>query len=350
MFGGARGVVWRASESWGLNRAIRRARRQSLLVLNYHGVVSGDSSRDPILYGNVMSVGEFSRQIAEVARLFHPIGASELLDWRTGRRSLPPNPALVTFDDGYRNNLTFAAPVLERYGIPAIINICTGYIGQKEILWPDEIHCRVLFWPERVIPMPSSRQQRNVPDSFVERKALAGYLREACKRLPPSHRAEYLHRLRQHPTPEPREEVHAFLSWDEVRTLKTRGFEIGSHTVTHPILTQLPPEDRRRELTDSKLQIEQQLGGSCKCFAYPNGGAADVSPAVVEEVRSAGYSFAFTVMGRLASLEDDALALDRVYIPAAVSAAEFLGRISGSHGALKSLVGGWRERLSRRLL
>jgi peptidoglycan/xylan/chitin deacetylase (PgdA/CDA1 family) len=326
----ANGLAARGAQRLGLSRVLRRLHQRDLVVLNYHGVVPDEYALNPLLHPNVIGVSEFSRQMALVSRFFDPIRASELRSWQAGRG----RAVLVTFDDGYRNNLTHAAPVLERFGISALITICPGYVGQKRMLWPDEVQWRALWWPEKMIPTPPYREQR-VPDSFPERLALAIRVRECCKRLRYEQLNDYLGRLRKHPLREPVEEVHALLSWDQVLTLKSRGFNIGSHTLEHPILSQLPRDKLLRELRDSKSIIERRTGCECAFFAYPNGGAADVSPSVVEEVRRAGYQFAFTVTGRVAAPEDEPLLLDRIYVPGLISAAEFDGRISGLYSALK---------------
>jgi peptidoglycan/xylan/chitin deacetylase (PgdA/CDA1 family) len=319
----------------GVNRVVRALRQKSLLVLCYHGVVPDEDSRSPALYGNVIGVTEFSRQMEELTRYFHPISDSELKDWRAGSLSVRRNPALVTFDDGYRNNLTCAAPVLERLGIPATILISAGYIGSQRILWPDEVYLRALAWPERLLPMPEAGAGKQIPDGLPGRRQLAGYVREMCKRVRDEQRIEYLTQLRKHELPQPQDNIYSFLSWREVRALKSRGFEIGSHTVEHPILTQVQPERLEFELKESKRVIEEQIGSECRYFSYPNGGPLDVSPKVVEEIRRAGYSFAFTVTDRLASADDDPLLMARVYIPGGISTAEFHGRLSGLRGTLK---------------
>jgi hypothetical protein len=146
---------------------------------------------------------------------------------------------------------------------------------------------------------------------------------------------EYIAMLRKHPAPVVNDEIHAFLSWDEVRQLKAFGFEIGSHTVSHPILTQLSRDEIASELSESKSALKAALDCECNCFAYPNGGAVDLSPEIVQQVRLAGFSFAFTVMDRLSFPGDNPLMLDRIYIPGSVSPAEFESRISGLHGMMK---------------
>ena len=327
----------------GANMAFRACLHRRLLILCYHGVVEDAQAQNPVKNRNAIGITEFKRQMIELKRLFVPIRASDLRDWQKGNALMPNNAALVTFDDGYRNNLTRAAPVLRSLGIPALINISVGYIGQQRILWPDEIYRRVAFWPHRFIPLPAGRGQKPIPVALSERLALAGYLRESCKRLSQEQLTCYLTELREAKVPECNNEVFGFLSWEEVRTLKQMGFEIGSHTVNHPILTKLRWEELDRELTNSKRSIEDQTECECSYFAYPNGGPDDVLPEVVERIRSAGYSFAFTVMNRRASADDDPLLLDRVYIPGGISMADFRSRISGFHGVLKRVVGSLRQ-------
>ncbi|MCU1329502.1 MAG: Polysaccharide deacetylase [Bryobacterales bacterium] len=324
-------LVSRGARHIGLSRALRMLGRRRLVVLNYHGVVPDEYARTPLIHPNVIGVTEFSRQMADVARLFHPINVSDLQNWESGK----PNALLVTFDDGYRNVLTHAVPVLERFGIPALMTICPGYVGQSRMLWPDEIHWRLLWWPEKIIPLPEGAQQWPCPCEFSPKLALANSLREACKRIPHEHAMEYLEKLRKHPVKEANPEVSGFLSWDDVLTLQARGFEIGSHTMEHPILARVTPEYLAAELRESKLSIEQRTGRECSSFAYPNGGRADISRAAVNEVKGAGYRFAFTVMGQPVSVGDDPLLLDRIYIPALSSPSEFEGRISGLHSAIK---------------
>ena len=89
------------------------------------------------------------------------------------------------------------------------------------------------------------------------------------------------------------------LSWNDLRALADEGWEIGSHTVTHPRLTALGPEEVRIEVRESKARIEAELGRPCSSFAYPWG---LVDEDVEQEVRDAGYEVAFTVPRRMSPL------------------------------------------------
>jgi peptidoglycan/xylan/chitin deacetylase (PgdA/CDA1 family) len=260
------------------------------------------------------------------------VSATDVAEAVAGQRSLPDRAVLVTFDDGFRNNLTWAAPELERLGIPALIHVATGYIGQDRLLWTQELDERILSWRYGTLPMPHRPHDAPLPARFAERITLAEHVRSICKRLPNETRICYLDRLRDEPLPLGKSwhrELYAFLSWDEVRSLRQRGFSIGSHTVSHPILTRLTHHNLTAELCDSKATIEREVGGSCPWLAYPNGGPTDVSSEVVSAAEQAGYKVGFTLMEKPNSRFCAPLRMDRVNIAGGLSPAAFEARISG---------------------
>jgi len=320
----------------GVNAALRAAQSKRLLVLSYHGVVC-DEDYTCVHSDYTVGLKTFREQMAILSCYFQPITVSDLADWWAGKAELPRHSVLVTFDDGYMNNLTNAAPVLLQYGVPAVIHVCTGYIDKTRILWILEIYRRVLEWPKSTIPMPGSEVDKRVDDP-VERKLVASSVRQACKSLPLEECERYLNRLREIDSPESDgrdQEVFGFLSWDAVRTLKKKGFEIGSHTIEHPILTRIPEEGLDQELRGSKLAIEEQIGGNCRCFAYPNGKEEDISKTITERVEQAGYDFAFTTMEQFCSRSESPFQLGRISIPGGLSVNGFHARLSGAHALLK---------------
>ena len=83
-----------------------------------------------------------------------------------GLDRLPPRPLLVTFDDGYRNNLTYAVPELEEQGIPAIFHVATGYIGATGYFGPTRSRMRVLQWTQPCLPLPGNQPSVEVPEEL----------------------------------------------------------------------------------------------------------------------------------------------------------------------------------------
>jgi peptidoglycan/xylan/chitin deacetylase (PgdA/CDA1 family) len=317
-----------ACQQLGINRWCRNRMREHLTVLCYHGVVR-DHQADRFGYGNTVSQQEFQQQLEYLARHFQPVSASDVIASRQQGRPLPERAALITFDDGYRNNCEQASGILLRVGVPCVFHVSTGYIGQRRILWVDEVVQRILAWPEAEIALPEGGTGP-LPAGQPRRRRLAVQLKDRCKRLPAEQAEAYLALLRQR-TADPvlQEELHAFMNWDEVRKLQAQGFDIGSHTVSHPILTRISTARLAQELAASKRLIEAETGVPCTCIAYPNGGAHDVSRQVFEAAGAAGYQLGFTVAERHSEPGEDPLAISRLCIQGHVPLSAFSYRVDG---------------------
>ena len=145
---------------------------------------------------------------------------------------------VVTFDDGYRSVKNLAKPVLDRLGVPATVFVPTDWIGRDEpMTWPGIDH-----WLG----------------------------------------TEFEHELKP-------------MDWDDARALEAEGWEIGSHTCSHPHLTACDPGSLRSELQASREICEEQLGHPCPSIAYPYG---DVDERVMAAARDAGYTYAAALADR----------------------------------------------------
>jgi hypothetical protein len=174
---GLKAALYSAARYSGLNWAFRRNLGSRYpLVLCYHGIVGEDRRDQHFLYRNTVSRRQFQLHLEFLNRHFHPISLGDLIDHMQRGVALKPCSVLVTFDDGYRNNLTNAAPLLLKNSTPALFNVTTGYIGRPDVLWPDEVNLRVLHWPDSSMPHPSPEgrfSSVNVPLAGEERIILA---------------------------------------------------------------------------------------------------------------------------------------------------------------------------------
>jgi peptidoglycan/xylan/chitin deacetylase (PgdA/CDA1 family) len=102
-----------------------------------------------------------------------------------------------------------------------------------------------------------------------------------------------------------------FMTWDQVRTMQKDGFVFGSHTVSHAALTKVSREQGMMELTDSRKELEQQLGVKARYFAYPTGA---YNRQIEDMVKQAGYKAAFTIRYGQAGTESNPYALERIPI------------------------------------
>ena len=310
-------VFFSAARLCGANWVARRSLRRRLTVLGYHGVVPDDAVPDELRVREAVTLTQFRQQMRFVRRCFHPVSPRQVLQSALEAQPLPDFPLLVTFDDGFRNNLTCAAPELERQGIPALFLVATGYLGQDRLLWPHEIDERILRRQKSSLPMPGGSDDAAMPQALPQRMALAETVRGVCKRLNDDDKEAYLQRLRDEPLRLDDswcDDLYAFMTWDEVRELAGRGFEIGAHTVNHPILSRVSAERMVREIRDSKSSIERELSRPCRFLAYPNGGVEDVGEEVFRAARQAGIDIALTLSHRFNRMPLEPLAIDRICI------------------------------------
>lgn len=259
----------------------------SIPVLTFHRV---NDEQDPFFPS--LATGIFAARMQHIARHYVVLPIEDLAErLRDGRA--PSNALALTFDDGYRDSLTHAAPILARYGLPATIFLTTGYVGTAEMPWYDLLALglkttrreSVSLRSDEDLPLHSTRERLD---------ALQATLRH-LKRLPDDERRRVVDRMIDDLAPStPDAQKRVMLSWGEVDALRGLGFSIGAHTVSHPILARVETEAAWREIHGSKATIERTLGVTVRGFAYPNGGTDDYSPETVRLVERAGFTCAVT--------------------------------------------------------
>jgi peptidoglycan/xylan/chitin deacetylase (PgdA/CDA1 family) len=318
-----------------VNEALLKLHRSDMLVLCYHGVLE-QSRADSWSYENFVDADSFRMQLHWLKQHVTLTDLAGMQRWHEGGWRDPRPPALITFDDGYRNNVTVAAPILREEGVPAVFFLATGYVGTSRVLWNAEVRVRILHWPADKINLPSG-EIFPVPAELLQRRRLADRANRACKRLREDHRIEYLAMLRAH-TPDVQimddPEARRFMSWDEARKLCEMGFEVGSHTVEHPILSQVDEARMADELRESKSVVELEVQQPCRAIAYPSGSPPDLSEALFPQVRAVGYDWAFTTVQEWAKADGDPYRISRVGFPGQANMATFKFYASGLHNGL----------------
>lgn len=262
-----------------------------LLVLAFHRV-----ARDPDPYDPAMtSADRFARELDALAG-FEVVPLRQGLDDLAAGRLKRPAVA-ITFDDGYRDQLEVAQPLLEARGYPSTVFVCPAFIDGPN-LWHDR-----LLWAlregvtGRELPLaghPHVDDRRVIPEDLTARRALASTCIEAVKFLPLAAREQAVSAIEVAcgaPTA-PR----WMLDRQELRRLADRpGVEIGAHTRHHPILASCSAAEAAEEIAGSRRDLEHLLGRPVPLFAYPNGHAGrDFGEREVQLVRAAGYSHACT--------------------------------------------------------
>lgn len=275
-----------------------------LLVVAFHRVAREFDPYDP----ETPDAARFVRQLDALAGFDVVPLAAGLAALRAGR--LPRTSVAITFDDGYREQLEVAAPLLEARGYPSTVFVSSGFVGGPN-MWHDR-----LLWALREgrvgarldgVGLPEA-----VPAALEARRQLAARCIAAVKSLPMAARERAVANVEtvcEAPTA-PR----LMLDVAELRALAARpGVEIGAHTRLHPILAACELDEARAEIVDSRADLAQWLGEEVRLFAYPNGHEGrDFSSREVGLVREAGFSHAVTSDWGVVTSDSDPLRLPRV--------------------------------------
>lgn len=300
-----------AGRRWAARLATRALSRS--LVLLYHRVAT------PVIDPQMLCVTpeHFSEHLEVLKRLTRPLPLRHVSNRvREGRVS--PRGVVITFDDGYRDNLYNARPILERFDIPATIFVVSGWVdSDREFFWdalarillntpmlPDvlelEIAGKQRIWMFSGEKHDEESHRGDVPISMwnVQMDAVPNLRQRAymelaalIRDLHPDERDETMSRVAAwagvsaQGLPDSR-----VMSVNDLHDLQNGGLvEIGAHTVSHARLSQLSPADQFHEIAQSRKHLEMVLDHPVESFSYPFGTRTDYTPASIHAVREAGF-------------------------------------------------------------
>jgi peptidoglycan/xylan/chitin deacetylase (PgdA/CDA1 family) len=277
----------------GLAPAWARARRRpAATLLMYHSVTSGEAAEfiDPLW---CMAPEVFEAQVRFLARHRRVVSLSDLVSDISQGRGIAPGTVVLTFDDGYLDNLEVAAPILDRYELPATLYLPTGYIARSQTQWVDELYSCFAHRSRSQLELPGVLEAGVDLDDDGTRIASYGAISGAMMGAYPDDRAALFEKIRAQLCPT-REPPRLTLDWDGVRQLVGAhpGWEIGVHTVEHIDATQIPVEGAEREFATSVADVEREIGQRPRHLSFPYGRS---SPVLRDAAAAAGFDSAVAV-------------------------------------------------------
>ncbi len=276
------------------------------LVLVYHRIT--EATRDP--FRLCVSPSRFRAQLEWLGAVGSLVPLTALAEREPRGGSLQ---FALTFDDGYVDNATHAAPLLASAGAPATFFLTTATGLEPYRYWWDRL-CLLLSdrGPSLVtLDLPSGRTSFSLETS-AEREAAVHRIREAIVALPPEARDAVVNAAVVSAESGALEPATRRMSWEESRTLARNPlFEIGGHTSEHLLLPAQPSDVVASELMGSRLALQRELAITITSLAYPFG-AFDARTVALAQM--AGYRVAVTCDRRAVTRLDDPLALPRLAV------------------------------------
>jgi len=272
------------------------AKRQACArILMYHGTTSDGA---PAL----------AAQLRYLARNFRIVSLAAMVDRLARHGAAAPNEIVLTFDDGLRNNFTVVYPLLRELQAPATFFVCPELVESGRWLWNHELRCRLQSLDPETLA--------GVRGKLLAANASVEGMVEWIKKLKPPQRRWAEEMVRQatpdfQPTPA-QSEACDMMNWNDLAALDPALVTLGSHTLTHPILTTLTVEEIDRELRESRRILEQKLAREIPFFCYPNGSYDERVYQAVKNNYSAAVTTEIGVLSRKIAAELDLHRLPRI--------------------------------------
>jgi peptidoglycan/xylan/chitin deacetylase (PgdA/CDA1 family) len=275
-----------------------------LCIVNYHRVLAAP---DPLL-DEELDIHTFRWQMELLSECFNVMPLDQALHALENER-MPPRAVCITFDDGYRSTHDLAAPVLREFGLPATVFVATGYVGSGN-MWNDKIIESVRRLPDGLLDLAASGIGVRSIHTVEDRKRAVAELIEVAKYLPPPQRLALTVKLE---TLAGGASVQGqMVTSDMICAMASQGIEIGAHTVSHPILSNLEDNAAQYEIEQCKRDLEAITGNPVRYFAYPNGKPGlDFNARHAMMAKEAGYEAAFTTEIGAATMRGDRFQIPR---------------------------------------
>lgn len=322
----AKVILARALYACGVLGLLQARRlRGRAVVLMYHRVLSKEAlARSASHPGYVIAADTFARQIAFLKEHFTVLSERQFAEHLESQRPFPDSSCLITFDDGWHDNLTHAWPVLRAARVPAVIYLPVNFIGTSRLFWREAL-THALVETVRLVRHAGRESEGvrtllrahglddvlNLATTDPRAAIVAAVQRQAHRRMDDDGALVRSLERELGITVDALDTPDRFLSWDDVRRLANDGVAFGAHGTEHRLLGQLPELEADHEIRESMRVVEARVGRPVLSLSYPNG---SVTPAVRSLVAAAGFRLAFTTDPGTVGVDDDRFMLRRVNV------------------------------------
>lgn len=330
----------------GLIKLFQFIHRHDVVILMIHGVMDDRDGPSWRPLRPQLSREKLGQHLRAISKTYHVVSLDDAVEMLDGRRPIEPYSVVLTFDDGYRNNMTHALPILRQYNATATFFVPTGFVDNPRPFWFDRLDYALQQADVngRQVRIGACSMCLNAGD----REALAESYR-AVRRMAKRQKMSDLEFLRDVETLSAELEaesgkslgaIHAdddwstTLTWDQLRNLAGNGVSIGSHTVDHMRLGLVDTAHAREQLSRSKSDIEAHTGRPCRSLCYPNG---SYDGEIVELARDCGYRCAVTTDEGLNRVGDDVMKLKRINMPTDASSPDLIAEMCGISGVVSAV-------------
>lgn len=292
--------------------------RRNIQILTYHGVCEKSQAKDSYIPSYFVYAQEFRRQMRYLSRKMNPISLKNALEMIKGQTVLVPKSVVVTFDDGYLNNLEAALPIIKEFKVPVTIFLSTQYLSSGE-LFPFDKQKLLFFWLNKnmISKYDNSSRLSKIPAYYtnpykIYADSLAAYWEK------------YKHLLT-----DPQYQLLRPMSWDDAKKVDNNLVNFGAHTNNHVILANEKDCVCRDEISSSVDLIKEELSSNGVAFSYPVGTNNCFNENTKKLVKNAGCFCGLTTITGSNSSKQDIFSLLRRPVSLNHNLSVFIAELAG---------------------
>ncbi len=278
-----------------INKVLNIARDRfvkDLRILAYHRVCDHSQCNDNDISLISANEEQFEWQVKHVNKNYDLISFDDLKDVVNGKIKTPQRPVIITFDDGFLDNYKNAYPVLKKHRAKATFFVSTGYIGTKDNFWFNQVYRSFQNPANKQALIEDLKIDIQFSEDKIQRQEEIYNIIEALKKCPNNQRLQHVEYIMEHyPSRNFDETLNLPMNWEQLREMSDNSMEIASHTITHPILSNLTEKELIEEIHESKYVIEKMCNRSVSAIAYPVGMSFAYNDNILQQVRNAEYMF-----------------------------------------------------------
>lgn len=288
-----------------------------IAIFLFHGVIPEKRHKVRNYTNKHLERGRFVSILRSLCANGIPISMNDIVGAFLNRKELPRRAFAITFDDGFENNYSIAAPVLQDFGIPTTFYVTTDFIESNAASWIDMIEYAVekkeKFW----LKLPFLAVHA-LYEEIEQKHDLLEKIRDHVKNDPTIDPYKLAHDIWNQlgiPSMEVDPELDRKMSWTQLQNLSEEGlFKIGGHGHTHRILSYLEPSELEREVATSVERLRTQLGITIQHYSYPEGLASCYSSRVIDVLKEHGIVCAPSAEHGINHIGDDLFHLKRIMV------------------------------------
>lgn len=296
----------------------RRLSKTGLAVFLFHGVIPHQTHRVRNYTGKHIEANVFRLCMARLAKVGQALSMDQVLRHCETGSAFPPYAYAITFDDGFENNLSVAAPILAEFNIPATIYITTRFIEENAMSWIDRIEYAVERAQNRTLKEEWSDEDFTLDDidsRIYFLQAVRNYVKQCSDCNADTFADALCARLGINEQPVSNDPLDRKMTWEQVRTAANNPLlTIGGHSHTHAILSYLAPIQLADELDISLHLLQQQANITPIHYSYPEGLPHCYSDQVIQALKQRGIRCCPTAIDGINTAATDPFRLKRIMV------------------------------------